>query len=282
MQTSQALVQVQYAPATSDVTNLSGVPGFHPSAVGLEIEAWVPFEHWDRYGQVLVNVERSIHWQIGDWLRFGERTYGEMYTQAQAITGYANGTLRNLVFVAEKFEPSRRRDNLPFDVFATVASLPADEQEQILDEAEATDASIREVRQLVKIRKAEKQAKQSGKFFDANIEQAKLYWERLRPQIEEFQQLFPPAALHVPTFLDDVNEALDMSFNDPPQFILEALEQQPRTTQELLKATGYCDDTLDALLNELATAGRIEKRSQGKITDMARGAVQTVWACVEG
>jgi hypothetical protein len=284
MQPPQALVQVQYAPAEQQEQRFSlfDVPGFNYSRTGLQIDQDVPYEQWERYGMGLKWAKDSIEWAIGDWINFGEAAYGEKYAQAIAITGKAYQTLMNNAFVASRFPIYRRRENLAFDIYSSIAPLQPDEQDKILDEAEATDASVREVRLLVKLHKAEKQAKRSGKFFDANIEAARIFWERLRPQIEEFQQIFPPAALHVPTFLDDVNEALDMSFNDPPQFILEALEQQPRTTQELLKATGYCRDTLEALLKELEAAGSIAELSQGQVTEMARGAVQTVWVCVEG
>lgn len=280
MQPSQALVQVEYQPAQA--VGLLAIPGCEFSATGLQLADGLPFNQWDRIGRILSTVEQAVGWWIGDWIRYGESSYGEKYAQAAALTGYATQTLMNMAFVASRFEISRRRENLSFTVHSEVAGLPEPEQDALLERVSSEGFKQKELRQTVKLLKAEKQAKQSGKFFDANIEAARIYWERLRPQLDEFQQIFPPAAFHVPTFKDDVDEALQMSFTDPPRFILEALEQQPRTTSELLKATGYHRDTLEALLRELEAAGSIAELEQGQITEMARGAVQTIWTITEG
>ena len=284
MQPSQALVQVEYQPpAESEAARFSlfDVPGFHYSLTGLQIDKDVPYEQWERYGRGLKWAKESIEWAIGDWINFGEAAYGEKYTQATILTGKTYQVLANNAFVASRFDFSRRRENL-YWAHSEVAGLPEVEQEELLDLAASEGCRREELRKAVKLRKVEKQAAREGKFFDANIEAAKLYWERLRPMLDEFQRIYPPSALHVPTFCDDINESLEMSFTDPPRFIFEALEQQPRTTNELLKATGYHRDTLEALLRELEAAGSIAELEQGQITEMARGAVQTIWAIAEG
>lgn len=281
---SQALIQVEYLPpAESEAARFSlfDVPGFHYSLTGLQIDKDVPYEQWERYGRGLKWAKESIEWAIGDWINFGEAAYGEKYTQAAILTGKTYQVLANNAFVASRFDFSRRRENL-YWAHSEVAGLPEAEQEELLDFAVSEGCRREDLRKAVKLRKAEKKAIKEGKFFDAKIEAARMFWEqRLKPLMEEFEDIWPPAAMNNETYFDDTDGQLEMSYTNPPQFVVELLEQQPRTMQELLKLTGYCDDTLEALLNELAAAERIENRSQGKTTEMARGAVQTIWAIAE-
>ena len=75
---------------------------------------------------------------IGDWLVYGEHTYGEMYAQALDATGFSYGTLANQVYVAQRFDFSRRRENLSFSHHQEVAALPPEEADELLDRADPT------------------------------------------------------------------------------------------------------------------------------------------------
>jgi hypothetical protein len=46
------------------------------------------FEVWSAYGELLVRVEHSIMWALGEWWLYGQREYGEAAAQALP-TGYA-------------------------------------------------------------------------------------------------------------------------------------------------------------------------------------------------
>src|SRR5262249_15289538 len=98
----------------------------------------LPYEQWEIIGRRLRSIERAIQWLIGDWLRYGERTYGEMYSQALDATEYSYGTLRNQAWVAGQFELSRRHDNLSFTHHQELASLPAEEADELLARADPT------------------------------------------------------------------------------------------------------------------------------------------------
>lgn len=94
-----------------------------------------PYEVWSEVVHRLKGAEKSIQWWIGDALRFGERKYGEMYSQALEETDYSYGTLRNAAYVAGQVEMSRRHDNLSFKHHQEVAALEPVEQDAILSEA---------------------------------------------------------------------------------------------------------------------------------------------------
>ena len=112
----------------AEVTILSdndGLPAFPEgslSAIGMTLPDNLPFEQWTRCGESLQQMERSIMWWVGDWLNYGEHSYGEMYAQAVGATGYENGTLRDAKWVSSKYELSARIDNLSFKHHRIVCS----------------------------------------------------------------------------------------------------------------------------------------------------------------
>lgn len=114
------------------------------------------FERWERLGGFLLTLERNAQWWVADWLRFGERQYGERYSQAvQTATGYAASTLANFCYVARAIPPSRRRERLDFSHHAAVASLPPDEQDELLDRAEREHLPVRALYDEVRTRRGE-------------------------------------------------------------------------------------------------------------------------------
>lgn len=94
-----------------------------------------PYEVWAAAVKRLKSAEKAIQWWLGDALRFGERKYGEMYSQALEESDYSYGALRDVAWVAGRFELSRRRDNLPWSHHREVAALEPEEQEALLDQA---------------------------------------------------------------------------------------------------------------------------------------------------
>lgn len=117
--------------------------------VGLQLSDSMTFEEWETVGSTLRDMERSVQWWIGDWVRFGERKWGEKYAQAIEVTGKDYGTIRNATYVAERFDLSRRRDNLTFAHHQEVAPLAPSVQDALLDRAEAGDWSRERLRREV-------------------------------------------------------------------------------------------------------------------------------------
>jgi len=123
------------------MTNLFALPSdgyeYEFTPTGLVISPGMPFEMWQALGASLGRIHNAIQWAIADWIRYGEAEYGEMYAQSIEDTGRSYRTLANYVWVAGKFEFSRRRENLSFSHHAEVAALPEQQQECLLDAAEA-------------------------------------------------------------------------------------------------------------------------------------------------
>jgi hypothetical protein len=105
------------------------------------------FADWVEQGRRLGLVGRSVGWWIGDWLRYGNATYGDRYTRAARVTGYDNQTLMNMAYVASHIEPSRRRKTLSWSHHAEVAALEPVEQDRWLERAESDRLSVRCLRE---------------------------------------------------------------------------------------------------------------------------------------
>jgi hypothetical protein len=119
--------------------------GIEFTKTGLIIPEGLDFQGWKALGGSLQAIHRSIHWWIGDWLRFGEAKFGERYVQAIEETLFAYQTLANDVWVAKAIEPSRRKEKLTFGHHAVVAALPPAKQDEWLDKAEQGQWSTRKL-----------------------------------------------------------------------------------------------------------------------------------------
>lgn len=116
----------------------------------LTIPDGLRFEEWEKLGHYLNFIESSVQWWIGDWLNYGEKKYGEMYTQVLDETNYKYGTLRDAKWISNKFELSFRKDNVSFTHHKEVASLEPKQREKLLNLAKKEDLSIKQLKTEVR------------------------------------------------------------------------------------------------------------------------------------
>lgn len=124
------------------------LPG-RTSAVALDLPDGLTFDEWRGIGETLKGVEKSLMWWIGDWLCFGERRYGETYSQAIDATEKSYSALSTAKSVAARFEVCRRRQNLSFAHHAEVAALPPEAADRLLKLAEDEGWSHKDLRAKV-------------------------------------------------------------------------------------------------------------------------------------
>jgi hypothetical protein len=126
---------------------------------GLLFARGVGFNKWEAIGQQLLSVTESTTWWIADWIAYGEQTFQDRYREAVQRTSLNYQTLRNYVWVARRFELSRRRDSLSFGHHAEVAALEQPEQDYWLRKAEELTWSRNrlrnEVRNSLQLRQAD-------------------------------------------------------------------------------------------------------------------------------
>lgn len=123
-------------------------PGLDYQSNALGIPATCTFDEWQEIGGQLQKIEKAVPWWIGDWLNYGERSYGEKYAQALDATKQSYGALRNAKWVASEYEKSRRRDNLSFAHHQD--ALGADDPDAVLDWAEENSATRQDLRAYIR------------------------------------------------------------------------------------------------------------------------------------
>ena len=96
-------------------------------------------------------------WWFGDWCNFGERKYGEKYSQALEASDYERSTLRQASWVARQIEMSRRLDNLSWSHHLEVAALEPEDQDRWLNRADKEQLSSRDLRGLVRAERIERE-----------------------------------------------------------------------------------------------------------------------------
>jgi hypothetical protein len=112
---------------------------------------------WAAVGRRLGAMGRCGQWGLGDWIRYGNTKFGERYARAARITGYDVQTLTNMVYVASRFDISRRRENISWSHHETLAALDPIVQDEWLDRAVGEKMSVSDLR--LELRRARRGAR---------------------------------------------------------------------------------------------------------------------------
>jgi hypothetical protein len=108
----------------SQLTNKEFVySGFCLSENGLAPIGIPTKDEWVACGRFIRHSEASVHFWIGDWLRYGEAHFKEDYNEALQVTGYNYHTLRRDKYLTERIPFERRRSNLDVAFHHEVAPL---------------------------------------------------------------------------------------------------------------------------------------------------------------
>lgn len=122
---------------------------FRVLPLGLRVDGKPTAEQWDKFGDVLRALHVASIWATADWLLYGDGRgdYGETYDAAIARLGLSYGRMANLLWLARKFEFSRRHENLSAEHHALVGGLETTkEQDRWLDKAEREQWDYAELR----------------------------------------------------------------------------------------------------------------------------------------
>ncbi|MGD1057690.1 MAG: LmbU family transcriptional regulator [Solirubrobacteraceae bacterium] len=114
--------------------------------VGWTPSANLGLAEWSAVGRRFGEIGRCSQWWLGDWINYGNAKFGERYSRAMKLTGYDVQSLMNMVYVASRFEISRRRENLSWSHHATLAPLDVPEQEYWLTRAIKEKLSVADLR----------------------------------------------------------------------------------------------------------------------------------------
>lgn len=126
-------------------------PKVSRSSSALSKIAWVPqrdlgHSDWLAAGRRLGAIGRCSQWWIGDWVRYGTARWGEKYAEAARVTGYDVASLRNMAWVASRFDLSLRNDKLTWSHHVLLAPLDSAEQRRWLARASEERLSVADLR----------------------------------------------------------------------------------------------------------------------------------------
>lgn len=126
-------------------------PKVRRSSSALSKIAWVPqrdlgHSDWLATGRRLGAIGRCSQWWIGDWVRYGTSRWGEKYAEAARVTGYDVASLRNMAWVASRFDLSLRNDKLTWSHHVLLAPFEPDAQSEWLRRASEERLSVADLR----------------------------------------------------------------------------------------------------------------------------------------
>jgi hypothetical protein len=124
------------------------------SRTGMELEPGLSKQEWMDTGRRLALLERANRWWIGDYLKYGEREYGETYTEALELFELPYDTLVHYKMVASAFELWTRIHNLEWSHHRVLVPLDLDARQHWLRLAEENRWSVRELKARIKGEKA--------------------------------------------------------------------------------------------------------------------------------
>jgi hypothetical protein len=110
------------------------------TGTGIVLPAQMGAYQWELIGKQLLYARRAAQWAWGDWWAYGAaRGYGER--KKHIVERWQDGpqpqTLMNWASVSRAFEPSRRREVLPFSHHAEVAGLAEHDADNLLNWCES-------------------------------------------------------------------------------------------------------------------------------------------------
>jgi hypothetical protein len=120
------------------------------TANGLQLRQGLTYDAWINVGKRIARISNASAWWLGDWVVYGEQSYGSRYRIALRATALDYQTLRNYAWVARTFDPLRRRDDISFQHHAEVAALPEADQELWLERAARLRWSRNELRRRLR------------------------------------------------------------------------------------------------------------------------------------
>jgi hypothetical protein len=126
----------------------------HVSATGWTATAGMGRRRWVEYGRRIARAGSGTNWWLGDWLRFGNREYGDKYSLASRITGYDEQTLMNYVYVSSHVALPERRADVSWSHHAELAKLSQGERSRWLQRVSDQSLSVADLRSELRAARA--------------------------------------------------------------------------------------------------------------------------------
>jgi N6-adenosine-specific RNA methylase IME4 len=115
-----------------------------------------PYEVWESVGENLKKISGAVQLWLGDWLNFGERAYGQKYSQAMDESYYEYGSLANYASTAKRTSDARKLTTgltLPISHWKQLATLETKEQVLFAEKSIKGNWTVLELRDAIRDKK---------------------------------------------------------------------------------------------------------------------------------
>lgn len=96
--------------------------------IGLALPTETTIAQWAAVGERIKGFVRVTPWIVGDWLNFGENSFGESYSQYADSCGYDPGSLASYQSVCRRFAPGMRDPDVSFSHYRLLAKIESDKE----------------------------------------------------------------------------------------------------------------------------------------------------------
>jgi len=131
------------------LTDAPALPG-EVTDVGYTPAQTLTYEQWEFGFDFLRSVNRSVMWYLGDMINYGEKKWGDKYTQAMDASNYDYDTCYRAAYVASKFPQDRRRADLSWNHHRALVDLGPERQDVLLEHASDEGLSVQGLKDLRK------------------------------------------------------------------------------------------------------------------------------------
>ena len=169
----------------------------------LNLPSGVTFFDWMAHGRVLADMQNSIPWWVGDWINYGEASYGETYSQGLTLWDYGYSTLANMAHVARQYPPETRT-SLSWTHHRYAASLDPEERTKLLEKAKEEEWTSRQLQIEV------------AKLKEPDMGSEAVVWVRYTVEVETDKRSIKRSSNNINQFLVVVNELNKEGLIDKP------------------------------------------------------------------
>lgn len=125
---------------------VSGSTRVQPLPTHLQLADNIKYHSWVDIGRSIVEVRKSTHFWIGDWLVYGSLHYGERFSQGASELGLKSDTLTQYAYVSRAYTPAERNPSLTWRHHQIVAGEGDHEvRQELLKHAEDNKLTTREL-----------------------------------------------------------------------------------------------------------------------------------------
>ena len=129
---------------------ITGVPGVELTPAGLRVTEALSPGNYRHVGRALAKIQGMSAWAVGDWANSNPDKNQGVTQEIADLVGLNVATVQTYARIAMRFPIGERRNNVNWGVHQSVAPLPPERANPLLDQAEKEGWTIEKMREKVR------------------------------------------------------------------------------------------------------------------------------------